>query len=237
MSRWKWAAKLSAAVLTLVGGCADPGAERTRGSTQSSTPRGQTVAGTTAESAAPAEKNAKKSEANTEGTMTTTGDKTTTKTETAIFAAGCFWGVESKFMETPGVVATTVGYTGGKTEKPTYKEVCTDLTGHAEAVRVEFDPTKISYEKLVELFFANHDPTQVNRQGPDVGTQYRSAIFYTTPEQKQIAEQMKVKLGNAGKYKRPIATEIVAAQPFWAAEEYHQQYLKKRGLSSCGTGH
>ena len=153
--------------------------------------------------------------------------------ETAIFAAGCFWGVESAFAELPGVSATEVGYIGGKLDKPTYEDVCTHSTGHAEAVRVTFDPAKISYATLVEEFFALHDPTQVNRQGPDVGDQYRSAIFTTTPEQAAIAERIKADLTARGAFKRPIATIITPAVPFWRAEEYHQQYFKKRGGGGC----
>lgn len=154
-------------------------------------------------------------------------------TEKATFAAGCFWGVEEEFRKLDGVVDTAVGYEGGHTEKPSYKEVCTDSTGHAEVVQVEFDPSKVNYQRLVELFFAAHDPTQVNRQGPDYGTQYRSAIFAHTPEQAKIASDTKAALEAAGKFRKPIATEILPAQTFWRAEEYHQQYLAKRGMSHC----
>jgi peptide-methionine (S)-S-oxide reductase len=152
---------------------------------------------------------------------------------TATFGAGCFWGVEATFRETPGVTATAVGYEGGRTENPTYQDVCTDRTGHAEVVEVEYDPATVSYEKLLTIFFENHDPTTLNRQGPDHGTQYRSAIFYHTPEQKEAAEAMKASLDAQGAFKRPIVTEIVPAQTFYRAEEYHQQYLEKRGLSTC----
>jgi peptide methionine sulfoxide reductase msrA/msrB len=155
------------------------------------------------------------------------------KTETATFAAGCFWGVEATFRQIKGVKATAVGYIGGHTESPTYKDVCTDKTGHAEAVQVEFDPQQVSYDQLLKVFWENHDPTTVNRQGPDVGTQYRSAVFYHTPEQKAAAEASKEALGKSGKYQRAIATEVVPAGTFWKAEDYHQQYLEKRGLSSC----
>ena len=149
----------------------------------------------------------------------------------ATFAAGCFWGVEAAFRQIKGVVSTMVGYTGGKMDNPSYEDVCTDETGHAEAVQVEYDPSKVSYEQLLDVFWNNHDPTQLNRQGPDVGTQYRSVIFYHTSEQKKAAIASKEKL--AGKYKKPIATEIVPASKFHKAEEYHQQYLEKRGLSTC----
>ncbi len=153
--------------------------------------------------------------------------------EKATFAAGCFWGVEATFRNISGVVSTQVGYTGGKLENPTYQDVCTDQTGHAEAVEITYDPSKVAYEDLLKVFWENHDPTQKNRQGPDVGTQYRSAIFYHTPAQEAAARVSKEKLEQAGAFRRPIATEIVPAVKFWRAEEYHQQYLEKRGLASC----
>ncbi len=153
--------------------------------------------------------------------------------EKATFGAGCFWGVEATFREIDGVTEAAVGYEGGHTSNPTYKDVCTDRTGHAEVVQVEYDPAKVSYEKLLEVFWNAHDPTQVNRQGPDVGTQYRSVIFYHSPEQEQIARASKAKLEASGRYRRRIATEIVPAQTFYRAEEYHQQYLAKRGLRHC----
>ncbi len=156
-----------------------------------------------------------------------------TKTETATFAAGCFWGVEATFRQIKGVKATAVGYTGGHLDHPTYEDVCTDRTGHAEAVEVQYDPREVSYEQLLKVFWENHDPTTVNRQGPDVGTQYRSAIFYHTPEQKAAAEAAKQGLAASGKYRREIVTQIVPAATFWKAEDYHQQYLEKRGMSSC----
>jgi peptide-methionine (S)-S-oxide reductase len=151
----------------------------------------------------------------------------------AIFAAGCFWGVEARFRQISGVISTRVGYTGGQTTNPTYKDVCTDRTGHAEAVEVEYDPAKVSYNQLLKVFWENHDPTQVNRQGPDWGTQYRSAIFFTTPEQEVQAKASKALLEQSGAYGKPIATQIVPAGPFYEAEDYHQQYLEKRGLASC----
>lgn len=154
-------------------------------------------------------------------------------TEKATFAAGCFWGVEEGFRAIDGVKETAVGYEGGHTERPSYQDVCTDLTGHAEVVQVEYDPQKVSYGTLVDAFFAMHDPTQVNRQGPDVGTQYRSAIFFHTPEQEQAAREAKDKLAASHRFAKPIATEIVPAQTFWKAEDYHQKYLAKRGLSHC----
>jgi peptide-methionine (S)-S-oxide reductase len=157
-------------------------------------------------------------------------------TEKAIFAAGCFWGVEAAFRQVKGVVRTDVGYCGGATSDPTYKQVCTDTTGHAEAVQVEFDPSKVTYEDLLAVFWTNHDPTQLNRQGPDVGTQYRSAIFYTSPEQKGAAEESRKLLESKGAFRRPIVTEIIPAPEFYRAEEYHQQYLEKRGLASCHIG-
>jgi peptide-methionine (S)-S-oxide reductase len=150
--------------------------------------------------------------------------------ETATFAAGCFWGVEAAFRKVPGVVETTVGYTGGHTENPTYEEVCSDRTGHAEAVRIEFDPEQVSYEQLLEVFWNIHDPTTPNRQGPDVGSQYRSAIFYHTPEQEAAARASKEKLERSGHFANPIVTEIVPAAEFYPAEEYHQRYYEKEGL-------
>lgn len=153
--------------------------------------------------------------------------------ETATFAAGCFWHVEEAFRHVKGVKAASVGYTGGHKENPTYKEVCTGTTGHAEAVEVAYDPEVVSYETLLEVFWKEHDPTQKNRQGPDVGHQYRSAIFYHSPEQEKAARASKDALEESGKYNKPIATEIVAAQEFWRAEEYHQQYVQKNGLSHC----
>jgi peptide-methionine (S)-S-oxide reductase len=151
----------------------------------------------------------------------------------ATFAAGCFWGVEATFRQLPGVISTRVGYTGGNSANPTYKEVCTDRTGHAEAVEVEYDPAKISYEQLLDVFWENHDPTQLNRQGPDWGTQYRSAIFFHSPEQEAAAKAAKQKLEKSGHYSKPIVTQIVPAVTFYEAEDYHQQYLEKRGLATC----
>jgi peptide-methionine (S)-S-oxide reductase len=153
--------------------------------------------------------------------------------EKATFGGGCFWGVEAAFRQIPGVMATTVGYSGGTLANPSYKDVCTDRTGHAEAVEVEYDPDRVSYEKLLDVFWSNHDPTTRNRQGPDIGTQYRSVIFYHTPEQKAAALAAKHKLEHSGRYKKPIVTQILPAATFWRAEDYHQQYLEKRGLSSC----
>ena len=152
-------------------------------------------------------------------------------TETATFAAGCFWGVEVDFRNTPGVTAVRVGYTGGHAESPSYEQVCSGGTGHAEAVEVEFDPEEVSYADLVDRFWSLHDPTQVNRQGWDVGTQYRSAIFTHSPEQDEVAAESKARA--QARLSRPIATEIVSATTFWPAEEYHQQYLVKNGRATC----
>ena len=151
----------------------------------------------------------------------------------ATFAAGCFWGVEATFRQIPGVNSTRVGYTGGNVPNPTYKDVCTNGTGHAEAVEVDYDPTKVSYEQLLNVFWENHDPTQLNRQGPDFGSQYRSAIFFHSPEQEREAIASKKELQNSGAFSRPIVTQIVPAATFYEAEGYHQQYLEKRGLASC----
>jgi len=153
--------------------------------------------------------------------------------EKAIFAAGCFWGVEAAFRQIPGVLRTAVGYIGGKTQNPTYEDVCSDETGHAEAVEVEYDPKRVTYDQLLDVFWNEHDPTQLNRQGPDVGTQYRSAIFFNTPEQQAAAIASKQALEKSGRFRRPIVTEIVPASPFYRAEDYHQQYLEKRGLATC----
>ena len=153
------------------------------------------------------------------------------KTEKTTFAAGCFWGVEETFRTTPGVISTRVGYTGGSTQDSTYKEVCTDRTGHAEAVEVTFDPKKVSYKKLLKIFWENHDPTQVDQQGPDIGTQYRSGIFYHSEQQKKEAQESK-KAEQKG-HQDPIATEITKSAAFYPAEEYHQQYLMKHGLNVC----
>ncbi|CAN5162718.1 bifunctional methionine sulfoxide reductase B/A protein [soil metagenome] len=162
-------------------------------------------------------------------------DAATTGTATAMFGAGCFWGVEETFRSTPGVLATAVGYAGGKTENPTYKEVCTDKSGHAEVVHVTYDPAKVSYDQLLDVFWKNHNPTTLNRQGPDSGTQYRSAIFFYSPEQEKAARASMEKLSKSGKWRDPIVTQIEAAPKFNRAEEYHQQYLAKRGLSACHT--
>lgn len=153
--------------------------------------------------------------------------------EKAMFAAGCFWGVEEAFRTLPGVKSTTVGYCGGTTTNPTYEDVCSHRTGHAEVVLVEFDPAQISYEQLLNVFWTNHDPTTLNRQGPDIGDQYRSAIFFTTPEQEKQARESMQKHEAAGTFKRPIVTQIVPAPEFYRAEEYHQQYLAKKGIRVC----
>ncbi len=151
----------------------------------------------------------------------------------ATFAAGCFWGVEATFRQLPGVTATRVGYTGGQSDNPTYKEVCTDTTGHAEAVEIDYDPAKLAYSQLLDVFWENHDPTQLNRQGPDWGKQYRSAIFFHSPEQESEARASKAALEKSGRFKKPIVTQIVPAATFYEAEDYHQQYLEKRGLATC----
>jgi peptide-methionine (S)-S-oxide reductase len=155
------------------------------------------------------------------------------KIEKATFGAGCFWGVEATFRQVPGVVATAVGYAGGKTKNPTYHDVCTDETGHAEVVEVQFDPAQVSYDTLLDIFWENHDPTTKNRQGPDWGSQYRSAVFVHSAEQEAVARASKERLQASGKWSRPIVTEITPAPEFYRAEDYHQQYLEKRGLASC----
>lgn len=164
-------------------------------------------------------------------------EASTPKAELATFGAGCFWGVEAKFRKVPGVIDTAVGYTGGATLNPTYKDVCTDTTGHAEVVEVKFDPSKVSYQKLLEVYFGLHDPTQVDRQGPDWGTQYRSEIFTHSKEQMEQAKAYIAMLDASKKFRKPIATKVSGAGVFYRAEEYHQRYLEKKGLDSCGTGH
>ena len=156
--------------------------------------------------------------------------------EKATFGAGCFWGVEAAFRQVKGVIATAVGYSGGHFENPTYKDVCTGKTGHAEAVEVEYDPNLVSYEKLLDVFWDNHNPTTPNQQGPDLGTQYRSVIFFRNLEQEMAAKASKEKLQKSGRYKHPIVTEITPASQFYRAEEYHQQYLEKRGQAHCQIG-
>lgn len=154
-------------------------------------------------------------------------------TQRATFGAGCFWCVELTFSKIKGVLSTQVGYMGGTTDRPTYQDVCTDRTGHAEVVELEFDPSVVTYSQLVDAFWSMHDPTTLNRQGPDVGTQYRSVIFYHTPEQRGEAEASKKKAGASGMFNAPIVTEIAPAGTFWKAEEYHQKYLEKRGRAAC----
>lgn len=154
-------------------------------------------------------------------------------TEKATFGAGCFWGVEARFDELPGVLETVVGYEGGTLEGPTYKDVCTDRTGHAEVVEVCYDPSRVSYDSLLDTFFSLHDPTQLNRQGPDWGTQYRSSIFAHTEQQRVEAEEKIAELNASGVFRKPVATVVEPASTFWKAEEYHQKYLEKRGMVTC----
>ena len=153
--------------------------------------------------------------------------------EKATFGAGCFWGVEDTFRKIPGVLSATSGYSGGTYPNPTYKDVCSGKTGHAEVVEVEFDPSRVSYEALLEVFWKSHNPTTLNRQGPDVGTQYRSAIFFHNSEQEKIARASQEKAQKSGKFSRPIVTEITAVGTFYPAEEYHQRYFEKHGISAC----
>ena len=151
----------------------------------------------------------------------------------ATFGAGCFWGVELTFQKTKGVTSTSVGYSGGTTHNPTYEEVCTGRSGHAEVVQVEFDPSIVSYEELLDVLWGCHDPTTLNRQGPDRGTQYRSAIYYHSPEQEASAMASKAKADKSGRFSSPIVTEITSASEYYMAEDYHQKYLEKRGMGSC----
>ena len=153
--------------------------------------------------------------------------------EKATFGAGCFWGVEELFRNTGGVISATSGYAGGTTKNPTYEDVCGHQTGHAEVVEVEFDPAQVGYEQLLDIFWSNHDPTTRDRQGPDIGSQYRSVVFYHSPEQKAAAERKKAELDQSGRFRRPIVTQVEPASPFYRAEEYHQRYLAKHGRSHC----
>lgn len=162
--------------------------------------------------------------------------ETEKKVARATFGAGCFWGVEALFRKVPGVIDVFSGYTGGTLEQPTYKDVCTGTTGHAEAVEVVYDPSLVDYEKLLQVFWSNHNPTTLNQQGPDLGTQYRSVIFYHTDEQRRLAEASKLALEESGKWQQPIVTEIVLAETFYQAEEYHQRYFEKLGIPACRTG-
>ena len=155
-------------------------------------------------------------------------------TEKAIFAAGCFWGIEAAFQKVNGTISTCVGYTGGHFKNPTYKDVCSGTTGHAEAVLVEYDPSKVTYNELLNIFWKIHDPTTLNRQGPDIGSQYRSAIFYHSEEEEKLANEFKRKLEESKTFKNKIVTEIVKATTFYKAEDYHQNYYEKHGISSCG---
>jgi peptide-methionine (S)-S-oxide reductase len=154
-------------------------------------------------------------------------------TATATFGAGCFWGTQATFQKIPGVIATAAGYEGGTKPDPTYEEVCSHATGHAEVVQLEYDPALVSYDALLDVFWNNHNPTTLNRQGPDVGTQYRSAIFYHDEEQKELAERSRQILSGSGRFKQPVVTQIVPASTFWVAEDYHQSYLGKHGMESC----
>jgi peptide-methionine (S)-S-oxide reductase len=153
--------------------------------------------------------------------------------ETATFGAGCFWGVEARFQQVAGVLETAVGYAGGTLDNPSYKDVCTDRTGHAEVVEVKFDPEKVGYQQLLDLFFELHNPTERNRQGPDWGSQYRSVIFFHSPEQEAAAKATIERLTREKRYPRPIVTQVAPAESFWRAEEYHQKYLEKRGATTC----
>jgi len=159
--------------------------------------------------------------------------ESTANLQVASFAAGCFWGVEDAFRQLPGVKQTVVGYEGGSYEHPSYQDVCSGRTGHAETVEITYDPAEISYEALLRVFWENHDPTTLNRQGPDFGEQYRSAIFTHSTEQTELAEESKKKLDASGTFKRPVVTQIVPASTFWPAEDYHQQYFEKHGISAC----
>lgn len=172
--------------------------------------------------------------ANATATQPGVEGRTMSNVEVATFGAGCFWGVEAEFAKVPGVVSTAVGFCGGKSPDPSYREVCSHTTGHAEVVEIKFDPSKVTYQELVDIFFELHDPTTLNRQGPDVGDQYRSVIFFHSPEQEKIAKATKERLAKSGEFRDPIVTQIVKAEPFYRAEEYHQKYFEKHGTAaSC----
>lgn len=179
-------------------------------------------------------KSTKIHKAEMEQTKTANIEKSTgNNLEKATFGAGCFWGVEETFAGVKGVKSTAVGYMGGTMDNPTYQDVCTDETGHAEVVYLEYDPSEVNYDDLLKIFWENHNPTTMNRQGPDIGTQYRSVVFYYNDEQKAAAEKSKDELQKSGKFTRDIVTQIIPASTFWRAEEYHQKYLQKHGLSHC----
>jgi peptide-methionine (S)-S-oxide reductase len=216
--------------LVLLAGCGESAADmRGRASPGVVAERGSNVTSSTAIS----ETGSTMSTPGTTTSASAASSGTPTVVQEAMFGAGCFWGVEMTFAKTPGVLTTAVGYAGGTVDNPTYRQVCNGDTGHAEVVHLTFDPSKVSYQELLAVFFANHDPTQVNRQGPDYGTQYRTVVFAYGDGQKAQAEAAKKMLDSTGKFRRPIATLVEPAPKFWRAEEYHQQYLKKKGLENC----
>jgi len=243
--------KIAVTILTIIiaasaSGCAKKGGDNMSGSPEQKTtlktaeqPALSSVEGAAPSSARPEPRGRAEgpatSSARPEPRRRAEGPVQSDKYEKATFAGGCFWGVEASFRAVEGVVATSVGYTGGQLDNPTYKAVCTDKTGHAEAVEVTYDPNIVSYQKLLDVFWRIHDPTTPNRQGPDVGTQYRSAIFFHTPQQQVLARASVQKLEQAGKFDKPIVTQIVPAQKFYKAEEHHQRYLEKQGKTSCSA--
>jgi peptide-methionine (S)-S-oxide reductase len=201
------------------------------------TQNGSTANDVSGEARAGKERSVKSTNGSTPGANSSnTAASPTATRETAVFGLGCFWSPELKFAKLPGVIDAEVGYAGGITDNPTYEDVCTGATGHAEVVRITYDPSVVTYQQLLDTFFAVHDPTQKNRQGPDVGTQYRSVIFPTNDAQKALATATIAKLTAAGTFRRPIATTIEPPATFWRAEEYHQDYLKKRGMDTCPSG-
>lgn len=231
----KFGMGIAAVVFTLVCGCGKVSRTHSSGDTGVA---GGSPGETTGDSTTVSSASHGKSSAEARGTDSNTGTATRAgqegvKLEKATFGGGCFWGVEERFRQTPGVIKTSVGYMGGHVKNATYKQVCSDTTGHAEVVQVEFDPARISYDQLLDVFWRSHNPTQMNRQGPDIGKQYRSVIFYHSPEQETAAAASKAKLAASGKHKKPIATEVAAAGEYWLAEDYHQQYLAKRGVTEC----
>jgi peptide-methionine (S)-S-oxide reductase len=235
-TRWTRLGALAATVATLLLGACSPGPAAERGSsaaTASSSATANPAKSQTTTNDISGEARATKEQGvkASNGAAAMTGAR-----ETAVFGLGCFWSPELKFAKLPGVIDAEVGYAGGVTQRPTYEEVCTGETGHAEVVRITYDPSIVTYQQLLDMFFAVHDPTQKNRQGPDIGTQYRSVIFPTSDAQAEMARATIARLTAAGTFRRPIATTVEPPATFWRAEEYHQDYLKKRGMDTCPSG-
>jgi peptide-methionine (S)-S-oxide reductase len=239
-TRWTKFGALAAAAVTLLLGACTPGPAAGPATTSSSATSGPTSGASSSAAKTPTTTNDIPGEARVskeQGVKASNGAAAATGArEMAVFGLGCFWSPELKFAKIPGVIDAEVGYAGGVTQRPTYEEVCTGETGHAEVVRITYDPAIVTYQQLLDTFFAVHDPTQKNRQGPDIGTQYRSVIIPTSDAQAEMARATIAKLTAAGTFRRPIATTVEPPATFWRAEEYHQDYLKKRGMDSCPSG-